>query len=266
MMILKVKLLNLNIQLLSKLLNQLIIDILVIILIIYIYFNCTDSEDISTCEIWRILGVFDVEDENGNIETRTKIIPNYSFYLMQDEENVNEWITSTGKRYLNDGEFWNKLSSTSKSMISPTKYYLGNSRGIANNSADGIYTEERSLNTEFNRSINWVGNIGIIYPSDYGYMYSKGASSSCENNILSCYNDYSWLNEINDKEWTQTITPKITGRGYVAIAVNVPSYIGGGAQVYCYFYVNPTAYLSKNVYAIEGNGSKDKPYRIRMDS
>ena len=97
-------------------------------------------------------------------------------------------------------------------------------------------------------------------------MYSKGASSSCENNILSCYNEYSWLNEINDKEWTQTITPKITGRGYAAIAVNVPSYIGGGAQVYCYFKVNPTAYLSKNVYAIEGNGSKDKPYRIRMDS
>ena len=48
----------------------------------YIYFNCTYSEDISTCEIWRIIGVFDVEDENGNIETRTKIIPNYNFYLM----------------------------------------------------------------------------------------------------------------------------------------------------------------------------------------
>lgn len=38
----------------------------------YVSFNC--DNDGKNCEIWRIIGVFTVEDENGNKEERVKIV------------------------------------------------------------------------------------------------------------------------------------------------------------------------------------------------
>ena len=233
----------------------------------YIYFNCTDEEDTSTCEMWRIIGTFDVEDENGNIERRTKIIPNYSLSTMWKEDNLNnDWYTSSVREYLNEGEFWNKLSNKAKSMIKPTKYYLG---GTANTSSSTStiqsYVGERSLLVNGNNKTNWIGNVGLIYPSDFGYIFSKEFDDSCFNSMFSCYGKNDWLNEIIEGQWAWTISPHIDEYGNAALVVNAPFYIRG-AQVFCYMKVNPTVYLSKDVYAIEGNGSKDEPYRIRMDN
>lgn len=232
----------------------------------YVYFNCADEEDISTCEIWRIIGVFDVEDENGNFEKRTKIIPNYNFALAWDEENANEWSTSTGMKYLNEGEFWNNLSDSSKSMIKPTKYYLGSPNRNVNNTIEMLYNGERSLSVISGRSISWIGNIGIIYSSDYGYVYSKGYDDICSNDVFHCYKKNSWIYELTNEQWTWSITPIKDGYANAAFAVNTPSYINGAAQTSCNFYVNVTAYLSKNVYVINGDGTKDNPYQLRINT
>ena len=47
----------------------------------YVYFNCDDmsNQSSSTCEVWRILGVFDVDDGTGNIEQRMKLVRGSSF-------------------------------------------------------------------------------------------------------------------------------------------------------------------------------------------
>ncbi|MBQ9318259.1 MAG: hypothetical protein IJR82_01320 [Bacilli bacterium] len=42
----------------------------------YVYFNCDtlDNQNSDTCEIWRIIGVFDVDDGTGNYEQRIKLV------------------------------------------------------------------------------------------------------------------------------------------------------------------------------------------------
>ena len=42
----------------------------------YFYFNCSNENDTSTCEIWIIIGVFTVEKEDGSTEEMVKIIRN----------------------------------------------------------------------------------------------------------------------------------------------------------------------------------------------
>ena len=47
-------------------------------------------------ELWRIIGVFDTEDVNGNYEKRIKIVKNTRLGKMAwDENNTNEWSTAT---------------------------------------------------------------------------------------------------------------------------------------------------------------------------
>jgi len=53
----------------------------------YVYFNCDDDSNTDTCEIWRIIGVFEVEDESGNKEKRLKIMKNKSIVKMAFDEN-----------------------------------------------------------------------------------------------------------------------------------------------------------------------------------
>ena len=47
----------------------------------YIYFNCDslDNQTSETCEIWRIIGVFEVDDGTRNYETRIKLVRGSTF-------------------------------------------------------------------------------------------------------------------------------------------------------------------------------------------
>ncbi len=233
----------------------------------YVYYNCTDFEDTSTCELWRIMGVFDVEDENGNIETRTKIIPANSFHFVWEESNEhNNWETSTGSKYLNEGEYWNSLSEKSKEMIKTTKYYLGHFRKYNLYNSDRIYEIERSTDTAYNNYYYWIGKIGLIYASDFGYVFARGYNDRCYNDPFSCEYQPSWINDATNRNWTWTISSIISDFGRnAALVVNAPSYIFA-AQTYCDFYSLPTIYLSKDVYTYYGDGTEEKPYQIRLNT
>ena len=233
----------------------------------YVYFNCTDFEDTSSCELWRIIGVFDVEDKNGNIETRTKIIPANSFRFVWEESNEhNNWDTSTGSKYLNEGEYWNSLSEKSKEMIKTTKYYLGHFRSYNPYNSDDIYEMERSTDAAYNNNYYWTGKIGLIYASDFGYVFARGYNDSCYNDTFSCEYQPSWINDATNRNWTWTISPIISDYdSNAALVVNAPFYIFA-AQTYCNFYSLPTIYLSKNVYTYYGDVTEDKPYQIRLNT
>lgn len=70
----------------------------------YVLFNCDDDSNVSTCETWRIIGVFDVDNGNGTIEKRVKIINTASTFkaswdsstgTVNDGWGVNQWFPST---------------------------------------------------------------------------------------------------------------------------------------------------------------------------
>ena len=177
----------------------------------YIYFNCDDysNQTSSTCEVWRIIGVFD-----GKVKImRNESIGDYSW----DNKNTNtgaesnygknNWTDSTLMKILNAGYesetggslYWNRQSGTcysrnsssnttqttktcdmssiglkndiTRNMISESTYSL---LGWNNSSiySDQIYNYERTTGSVYNettRDKSWTGKVALAYPSDYGY-------------------------------------------------------------------------------------------------
>ena len=216
----------------------------------YVYFNCK-SEDKSSCEIWRIIGVFNVENENQNYEYRIKLIRDESIGKIAFDENNADFGLSSLKDYLNN-DYYNSLSETSKKLIVQTKFYTGG-KDIESNNATTFYNEERSNNTK-----EYVGNVGLMYPSDYLYSFYK-VERSCTNDLESCTkSDTSWISDIlKSKVWT--ITPIVgTNQIYTINYKNIKKApINESMEVY------PVVYIKFDSILSSGTGTYTDPYEIR---
>ena len=224
-------------------------------------------------ELWRIIGVFTVDDGNDNWEQRIKIIRNdkLSSDFVWDSNNEIEWSTATLNTYLN-GDYYNGLNDTSKSMIADTKYYLGGSNDNSN-SAEVFYSWERgSLLYNRNRSKSWTGKIALMYASDYSYNYALGVNNTCYTYGPHCSYMYganpsnSWIYNSNGKSNQLLFSifmssfsqnPRVIGEnGSVS---TTSGFIEGSS-----FGVRPTLYLSSSVKIDSGDGSEQSPYRLSM--
>lgn len=212
-------------------------------------------------ETWRIIGVFSVDDGNGNYEERIKLIRNDSLgYKQWNSSNVNEWGGSTIQTYLNDTY---TLDDDSKEMIQSSKYYLG---GRGDNSANGevFYTSERSetvINSD--RSKNWTGNIALMYTSDYVFTYALGVDDICYNNPDSCNNNNpasGWLYR-NYHRWT--LSPNSSSKIYEFLIIRSGDafYTGSPNGVSG---TNPVVYLKPNVRIKSGDGTSLNPYQLEI--
>ncbi|MCI5734013.1 MAG: hypothetical protein MR297_02390 [Tenericutes bacterium] len=173
-------------------------------------------------ETWRIIGVFPTDDGTGKIENRVKLIrdesigdkywnncidKNRDFICDDTNKAMNDWTGATLNTYLN-GTYLNSLDSTSKSLISNAKYYLGG-LGIESNDEQGkikvgqttgiqLYNYERKMqngNCSYNSDEgcylgtgcyyygtnpnSFTEKLGLMYSSDYFY-----ASENCENKMM----------------------------------------------------------------------------------
>ena len=195
---------------------------------------------------------------------------------------------------LNEGAYWNRtsgecpygqngattscdftstgLTEEAKSMIGNAKWNLGGVSSTSNISSS-FYTSERGTTVYAGRPTEWIGKIGLMYPSDYGYATSGGSTTNretCLNTELNNWNgssvsdckDNDWLYDSSNFQWT--ITPNSsfsndvfvvssTGRGRVSTA----SATGRGA-------VSPALYLSSNVKISGGDGSEGNPYTLSL--
>ena len=194
----------------------------------YIYFNCSDysNQTSSTCETWRIIGVFD-----GKLKLiRGSQIGKYSW----DNKNTstgaennygkNDWTTARLMKLLNPSDYYkvdsndNNLgqslyyNSTSgkcysgqnnatkdcdftstgikneetRNMIAETTYNLG---GWNSNTVypNLMYEKERGTTVYTGRPTTpWTGKIALAYPSDYGYAADL---NQCKDKTLYDYNN-----------------------------------------------------------------------------
>ena len=218
-------------------------------------------------ELWRIIGVFTVEDENGNKEQRIKIMRNTASNLVWDSEGNNDWSTASLNTYLN-GDYYNNLTSESQQIVGSTKWYLGGS-DVVSLSAPSWYDTERGENVISGHATNWIGKIGLIYPSDYAYSYSYGVDDNCYNDTSKCYQqpylgfDSYLIQNASADIWTINPSSSQLDR---AIAHG-----GSGSlsfrditSVYPGFMYQPTLYLLSNVQIIGGNGSSSLPYQLSL--
>ena len=174
----------------------------------YIYFNCSDysNQSSSTCETWRIIGIF-----NGKL----KLIRNeqIGIYSWGDDINGtlrNDWSDAGLMKLLNPGYesetirgslYYNSRSGkcffkdyldtdsdpivscdftstgikneATKNVIAETVYNLGASSALSGPGlaifANQIYQYERGNDVYSGNSTIWKGKIAIPYMSDYGY-------------------------------------------------------------------------------------------------
>ena len=229
-------------------------------------------------ELWRIIGVFPTDDGTGNIENRVKIIRNESIGKIAWNTNYSsDWSTATLQELLNAGGYYNRsgnysstgLTEEAKNMIDNVKWYLGGTFELTISedfSNDYWYTYERGASVYSGNSTNWIGKVGLMYPSDYGYATSGGNTVSREeclakwlgewndSNYSDCKNN-DWLYDSSNSKWT--ITPLVDSVDAIIINNSKP---GRGGTVSFTYPVHPVVYLSSSVKITGGSGTESAPY------
>ena len=221
-------------------------------------------------ELWRIIGVFDVKSSvNGAYEKRLKIIRDESLGEMAwDSANTNNWTTASLQTYLN-GDYYSSLTSEAQALIGDTYWNLGgtaNYTSSSNGLASHFYGYERGTTVYSGRPTYWVGKIGLMYPSDYGYATSGGTTTnraSCLakemynwDSLSDCYNN-DYLYNSSSSQWT--ITP-ISNDSSLVFYVGNSGYVDDLNRVTNSLASRPVLYLKSTVEITGGDGTSGNPY------
>ena len=218
-------------------------------------------------ELWRIIGVFTVEDGNGNQEQRIKIVRNekLSSDMAWDSNNVNEWSTATLNTYLN-GDYYNGIDATSRSMIADIKYYLGGSSAYNNLKGEDYYNFERGTTVYSGRSTSWNGKIALMYPSDYSYTYALGVDNKCYTDGFDCDGSSGktngWIYNTNSNSSQWLLSPDSAG-SFSAFYLLASGFVNYGNSNYSHG-VRPSLYLVSNIKIDSGEGTEQSPYQLKL--
>ena len=214
-------------------------------------------------ELWRIIGIF-----NGQL----KIIRNESLGNMNWDSSgkagINNWSISTLQTYLNS-DYYGTIGSEVQTKIDGNyTWKLGGSSTYNDVTAQMFYERERGTEVYEGRPTEWIGSIGLMYPSDYGFSTSGGSTtnrSSCLattlaiwDSVVDCYTN-SWLYENSSNQWTLTSAAwlldsvfRVRSEGYVM------SYDANASNA-----VRPVVYLLSSVEIASGTGTSSNPYILK---
>ena len=217
-------------------------------------------------ETWRILGVFPTDDGTGNIENRVKLIRNESIGSKKwNTSDSDDWTTSSLKTELNT-TYLNGLNDD-KNMIGDAKYYLG----YGGSTKDSYYKSERNSikNINTNSPISWIGKIGLMYASDYGYAITSGV---CDRELDALDPDciqHNWIySDDITTMWLINPMGENSGDSFCAAIVDggiIPSQGKVIQEVKNYSYlVVPTLYLNSLVKITGGTGTSTNPYTLGL--
>ncbi len=229
-------------------------------------------------ELWRIVGIFTVEDSNNQTYKTIKLIRENFFIHNWHSTLQNEWTVSDLYNLLNFGDYYNKsgdfssdgLSAESKSKILKTKFYLGGVIGYENLGAEDYYISERGLATcttegvsmcsSVVRKNNILQDVGLLYPSDYAYTFANNIESICYTNGFQCNNgtpSKSWL-FTSLYEDLSLITPRADSYNHVFYVKGSITSAGAASNRV----IKPVVHLKPTVKITGGSGTSTDPYTV----
>ena len=214
----------------------------------FIYYNCKNEYDTTTCELWRIIGFYYSEKTNKYI---TKIIKDSSLGTYIYDNDTNLYIKSSLSNYLN-------------------KEYI-----INNNSITEILDSEENLITNEDESVifselsdKFKTKVTLMKLTDFLN------TSVCQNKNLTNYEknclESNWLNKgIN--EFTMTIKyekPSVDPETEEEVVPdnNIVYTVGtsiNSSLVTEKNHVRPVIYLKERTMLLSGDGTIDNPYIIK---
>ena len=256
-------------------------------------------------ELWRIVGIFNVTDSEGNTTKKLKLVRDselggYSWDTSDSSINggsgVNDWTNADLMKELN-GDYLDTTLTSNKNwyngknnqqkgvfkyqytikekyqeMISESVWSIGGNKYNPSTNPQGLPTLEQydaergNMTYQNSRPITWIGKIGIIYASDYGYastdhecrknlragqVYSNGTydykSMNCKNN--------NWL---ANNTWYWTFSP-YSDSSYLVFRVNADGSVTNNST-YLPHSVFPSLFLKSDVKIKSGSGEKSNPY------
>ena len=269
----------------------------------YIYFNCSDynNQSSSTCETWRIIGVFE-----GKVKIiRGSQIGKYSWDNKntstgaETDNGKNDWTDARLMKLLNPGYeseptrgslYYNAKSGncyygknnatttcnftssgikndTTRNLIAETTYYT---RGNNSNQifVDTMYDKERVSGTVYSgHATSWTGKIALAYPSDYGYAADL---SLCQKTLYDYDNATCTANN-----WMKSIVTNNGGNlGWLltpdSVSANGAWAVDSSGRVYDYAYaysaygVAPVLSLISELDIGSGTGESNSPYQLSV--
>ena len=259
-------------------------------------------------ELWRIIGVFDVASTYGGAtEKRLKIIRDESIGTMSWDNKPsgtgsstsnygsNDWSDSNLMEVLNNGAYWNRTSGTcpngqngatkscdfsttglteeAKALIGDAVWNLGGTasyQSASNGLASHFYGYERGTTVFSGRPTYWVGRIGLMYPSDYGYATSGGTTTnrtSClakemYNWDSSSYSDCKNNDYLFDSSLHQWTLSPSSSNSYSVFFVRYSGYVSLYGAYRSSNSASPVLYLKSTVQITGGEGTFENPYTL----
>lgn len=274
----------------------------------YVYFNCSNYNNptASTCELWRIIGVFD-----GKVKImRSENIGAYSWDTTASTINggsgLNDWSTSKLMMLLNSGYtylinnlsrpaslYWNRTSGscynaanlgatscsftstglkndTTKNMIYETRHNIGAGTTSVGIYANQLYAKERGTTVYTGRPTTWTGKVVVPYASDYSYTvdFNKCSSTLYNYNNSACTSN-NWMYNIMTKSGTKgawTLTSQSNGNADAVFGIYANGGVAYGQGTRGGMNILPTLYLNPDTIITKGEGTKDKPYKIKTNN
>lgn len=253
----------------------------------------------STNTKFRIVGVFNEEydsDNDGEVDKNGMLVKlilrTYKVSSKWNDSQDNSFKGSVIQNYLIDSYMTTLSSYVSK--IANVKWYLGSidTGSSTSKKAYELYNYERNNSGAYSmpnqKSI--VSNVGLLYPSDYGFANNGGKDSdgslikrrkcldySINNWYYDGYNsdysssgyyycaDTSWLYYVNSSSssigskkdyWLMNSASNNAKTSYL---LNTTGYLGG-RTVTSTAYVRPVIYLRPEVTISNGDGTYNNPY------
>ena len=260
----------------------------------YVLFNC-DTYPNTSCETWRIIGVFD---------GKVKLIRNESIgtYPWDNKDTTtgaeadygsNDWTTARLMKLLNPGYtkesvnnslYYNSKggqcyagannaetpcdftytgikNDTTRNMIADAKWsLLGWLDEGVNVYADQSYKLENTSGTVYTgNKTSWTGKIALPYPSDYAYSAYLGKCTSTLGEYSNCS---SWMKTMFNSKTIALLTPIVSSSFVFHVAGGCldlgEPYAALDSEIF------PTLYLNANVSIKTGSGTLNSPYQLSV--
>lgn len=241
----------------------------------YVYFNCDDysNQSSSTCEVWKIIGVFN----NGNLTHQIKIIRNDSIgnFPWDPYNNFNGWNDAGMRFILNNysineqgaGLYWNRSSgaclngdsgtcdfTTTGLKNDATRNAIYNAKWQVSAISEALFYSNEAYENEMGLGTEVEDYIGLISTSDYGFAADF---RTCSSHIF----DYDGCSEVNwllNGEYQWTIIPMDNENTYSVYNIGMLSTVNVSNAAA----IRPTLYLKTEQTIKSGTGTLADPYQL----